>query len=213
MTTRIEKDTMGEMEVPNEALYGASTQRAVINFPISDLRFSRDFIYALGVIKKACAKANLAEGNLDQKVADAITKAADEVIAGTLDKHFVVDIYQTGSGTSSNMNSNEVIANRAIQILGGEIGDKSIVHPNDHVNMSQSSNDVIPTAIHISACKGIQDGLLPALKTLSSCLKSKSEEFNDVIKSVRPDLITSLNSSLLDFKQLDSVLRAGSNPS
>ena len=149
---RTERDSMGEMQVPDDALYGASTQRAVLNFPVSNLIFSRSFIKALGIIKASTAKANTELGLLDKEKSDAIIKAAELVISGELDKHFVVDIFQTGSGTSTNMNANEVIANRATQFLGGELGDKSVVHPNDHVNMSQSSNDVIPTAIHISTC-------------------------------------------------------------
>src|SRR5947199_5664767 len=148
---RIEKDSMGEMRVPADALYGAQTQRAVENFPISNLRFPREFIRALGLIKLAGAKANVDLGLLDRKLCAAIIKAAQEVVDGRLDEHFVLDIFQTGSGTSTNMNANEVISNRAIQILGGVAGSKKPVHPNDHVNLGQSSNDVIPTAMHISA--------------------------------------------------------------
>ena len=146
---RKEKDSMGEMEVPEDALYGASTQRAVLNFPISSLRFSERFVSALGVIKHSAAIVNSRLGDLSDDKAEAIKQAAKEVIDGKLFSQFVVDIFQTGSGTSSNMNANEVIANRAIEILGGERGDKQLLHPNDHVNMGQSSNDVIPTAIHI----------------------------------------------------------------
>src|SRR5262245_18077097 len=144
---RIERDTMGEMRVPAWALYGAQTQRAVENFPISGLRFPREFIRALGLIKVAAAKSNEGLGLLDAKLAEAITRAALEVVEGILDAHFVIDIFQTGSGTSTNMNANEVISNRAIQILGGTVGSKKPVHPNDHVNLGQSSNDVIPTAM------------------------------------------------------------------
>ena len=185
---RIEKDTMGEMEVPAEALYGASTQRAVLNFPISDLKFSSRFIQALGLIKKAAAQANTELSLLDEDKSKAIQKAAQEVIDGKLNSHFVVDIFQTGSGTSSNMNANEVIANRAIQILNGQIGDKSIIHPNDHVNMSQSSNDVIPSAIHISACLDLKESLLPALQHLKEALSKKEKEFSSIIKSGRTHL-------------------------
>ena len=149
---RIEKDSMGEMQVPGNSYYGAQTQRAVLNFPISGLRFPRPFIRAMGLIKKAAAQTNLELGSLEEGLAASITQAADEVIEGKLDEQFVVDIFQTGSGTSTNMNTNEVIANRAIEIRGGEIGNRT-VHPNDHVNMSQSSNDVIPTAIHVAALR------------------------------------------------------------
>ena len=185
---RKERDSMGEMEVPDEALYGASTQRAVLNFPISDLRFSQRFVSALGIIKCFAAKVNNALGALDDEKARAIQEAAREVIGGTLYPHFVLDIFQTGSGTSTNMNANEVIANRAIEILGGTRGDKSLVHPNDHVNMSQSSNDVIPTAIHISTNQALVEDLLPALELLASALEGKSKEFSDVIKSGRTHL-------------------------
>ncbi len=185
---RIERDSMGEMEVPENALYGASTQRAVLNFPVSDLRFSRKFIAALGLIKYSAAQANSSLGLLEQEKAKAIMQAAQEVIEGKLDEHFVVDIFQTGSGTSSNMNTNEVIANRAVEILGGERGDKSVVHPNDHVNMSQSSNDVIPTAIHISSAVAAKEVLLPGLDKLAAALEKKAEEMKDVIKSGRTHL-------------------------
>ena len=151
---RIEKDSMGEVKVPATAYYGAQTQRAVLNFPISGLRMPRPFIRAMGLIKKAAAETNLELGRLDPAVADAVIRAADEVIAGKLDDQFVVDVFQTGSGTSTNMNVNEVLANRAIEIRGGKIGSKEI-HPNDHVNSGQSSNDVIPTAIHVAALEQI----------------------------------------------------------
>ena len=146
---RIERDSMGEMEVPADALYGASTMRAVLNFPISGLGFPRSFIRALGLVKQSAAKTNLSLGLLEQKISDAIVAAAQEVIDGRLDEHFVLDVFQTGSGTSTNTNANEVIANRASQLLGGDLGSR-LVHPNDHVNMGQSSNDVIPTSIHLS---------------------------------------------------------------
>src|SRR5881398_633985 len=152
--TRIERDSMGEMRVPAAAYYGAQTARAVENFPISELRFSRSFIRGLGLIKKHAAEINAGLGLLPKNVAAAIQKAAQEVIEGKWDSQFVVDIFQTGSGTSTNMNANEVIANRAAEINGGRRGDKS-VHPNDHVNRGQSSNDVIPTAIHIAALDGV----------------------------------------------------------
>jgi fumarate hydratase class II len=185
---RTEKDSMGEMQVPEEALYGASTQRAVLNFPVSSLRFSRHFISALGCIKFAAASANKELGLIPEDKAKAIMQASEEVIDGKLDKHFVVDIFQTGSGTSTNMNANEVIANRSIQILGGKAGDKSLLHPNDHVNMCQSSNDVIPTAIHVSAYVALETGLLPALGKLKDTLSKKAKQFENTIKSGRTHL-------------------------
>lgn len=185
---RIEKDSLGEMRVPTDALWGASTQRAVENFPISDLRFPRGFIAALGMIKKAAAETNMELGLLDAEIGRAIVAAADEVIAGELDRHFVVDIFQTGSGTSTNMNANEVIANRASQLLGAEIGSKR-VHPNDHVNMGQSSNDVIPTAMQVAACVAMQEKLIPELAKLRSALAEKAELFDDIVKSGRTHLM------------------------
>jgi fumarate hydratase class II len=184
---RIEKDSMGQMEVPADALYGASTMRAVLNFPISDLRFPRTFIRALGLIKLAAARTNMALSALDEKIGNAIVEAAREVADGKLDQHFVLDIFQTGSGTSTNTNANEVIANRASQILGGDLGSR-IVHPNDHVNLGQSSNDVIPTAMHLAALIAVEEDLLPALETLQAELKKKSDEFWPVIKTGRTHL-------------------------
>src|SRR5205809_17864 len=177
---RIEKDSMGEMQVPSAAYYGAQTARAVENFPISNLRFPREFIRALGLIKKHAASTNGSAGLLPAKISKAIQKAAQEVIDGKWDGQFVIDIFQTGSGTSTNMNANEVIANRAIEILGGKRGDKS-VHPNDHVNRGQSSNDVIPTAIHLAALEGTKE-LIPALEELQQALEKKASEFKDVLK-------------------------------
>ena len=174
--------------MPADAYYGANTMRAVINFPISDLRFPRSFIRALGQIKQAAAEVNLELGLLDAEPASAIAAASQEVIDGGLDDQFVVDIFQTGSGTSTNMNVNEVISNRAIEILGGELGSRTPVHPNDHVNIGQSSNDVIPTAIHVSALKGIHDDLIPALKQLMGGLNAKAEEFMPVVKTGRTHL-------------------------
>src|SRR5438093_2362657 len=185
---RIEKDSMGEIRVPAGALYGAQTQRAVENFPISNLRFPREFIRALGLIKLAGAKANVDLGLLDRKLCAAIIKAAAEVIDGKLDRHFVLDIFQTGSGTSTNMNANEVISNRAIQILGGVVGSKKPVHPNDHVNLGQSSNDVIPTAMHISAMESIELALIPALRKLQKVLAAKAKEFDSIVKIGRTHL-------------------------
>ena len=187
MSTRIEKDSMGEMQVPTEALYGAQTARALDNFPISGVRFSRPFIHALGMIKQQAALANNALDLLDTERAEAIAKAAGEVMAGTLDDQFVLDIYQTGSGTSTNMNTNEVIANRATQLLGKQIG-SGAVHPNDHVNYGQSSNDVIPTAMHISAVMEVRQTLLPALKTLQEALGEKALSFNGITKIGRTHL-------------------------
>jgi fumarate hydratase class II len=182
---RIEKDSMGEVRVPLDALYGASTQRAVDNFPISNLRFSRGFIAALGMIKGEAARVSGEAGYVDAAFADAIGQAADEVVAGELDAHFVLDIFQTGSGTSTNTNGNEVIATRASQILGTA----HAVHPNDHVNYGQSSNDVIPTAIHIAAAVSVRSDLLPALDRLASALEAKAVEFADVVKSGRTHLM------------------------
>ncbi len=185
---RLEKDSLGEMQVPAGALWGAQTQRAVENFPISNLRFPREFIAALGAIKRAAALANQELGLLDAGLANDIVRAADEVIEGKLDGHFVLDIFQTGSGTSTNMNANEVIANRAIQLRGGPIGSKDI-HPNDHVNMGQSSNDVIPTAMQVSACSAIASDLVPALQQLHVSLLAKAEEFDGIVKSGRTHLM------------------------
>ncbi len=185
--TRIERDSMGEMEVPADAYYGASTQRAVLNFPISGEPFPRRFIRALGLVKKAAAQTNLELGLLARRRARAITAAAQEVIDGKLDQHFPIDVYQTGSGTSTNTNANEVIANRATEILGGDRGSK-LVHPNDHVNMCQSSNDVIPTAMQISAALAIDEELIPALEQLGKALEAKSREFWPIVKTGRTHL-------------------------
>jgi len=185
---RIEKDSMGEMRVPADALYGAQTQRAVENFPISNLRFPREFVRAMGLIKLAAAKANMDLGHLDRKVGEAIVNAAQEVIDGKLDSQFVLDIFQTGSGTSANMNTNEVVSNRAIQMLGGVVGSKKPVHPNDHVNMGQSSNDVIPTAMHVVALDAIERSLIPALRKLQSALEAKAKEFDSIVKIGRTHL-------------------------
>src|SRR5438552_1171752 len=179
---RIERDSMGEMRVPTDALYGAQTQRAIENFPISHLRFPREFIRALGLVKLASARANMDLGLLEKKIGNALAAAAQEVVDGKLDEQFVLDIFQTGSGTSTNMNANEVISNRAIQILGGVVGSKQPVHPNDHVNMGQSSNDVIPTAMHIAAMESIERPLISALSRLRSALTAKAQEFDSIVK-------------------------------
>lgn len=186
--TRTERDSMGEMEVPADAYYGASTQRARVNFPISELRLPRRMIRALGLIKWAAAKTNTDLGRLDPKQAEAIQQAALEVADGKLDNEFVVDIYQTGSGTSSNMNANEVIANRAAEILGAARGARDVVHPNDHVNWGQSSNDVIPTTVHLAALLSIAEVLEPGLQRLEQSLQDKSKAFWDVIKTGRTHL-------------------------
>jgi len=178
---------MGPMEVPADAYYGASTQRAVLNFPVSGLRFNRGFIRVLGLIKMTAAAVNADLGLLDAKLAGAIQAAAREVADGKLDEQFVVDIFQTGSGTSTNMNANEVMANRAAEILGGERGSK-LVHPNDHVNLGQSSNDVIPTAIHLAALEGIERRLVPALQGLQAALEAKSKELWPIVKTGRTHL-------------------------
>jgi fumarate hydratase class II len=185
---RTEKDSLGEMQVPADALWGAQTQRAVENFPISNLRFPRSFIAALGMIKKAAAATNRSLDLLDDETANAIMGSADEVIRGDLDKHFVIDIFQTGSGTSTNMNANEVIANRALQKRDGKLGGKGI-HPNDHVNAGQSSNDVIPTAMQVAACVAIRKELVPSLQVLRKSLLKKADEFDHIVKSGRTHLM------------------------
>ena len=184
---RTERDSLGEVEVPSDAYWGAQTQRAVENFPISGISFGRRFVRALGVVKKAAAAANRDLGHLDDETAAAIVDAADEVIAGDHDDQFPVDVFQTGSGTSSNMNANEVIANRAAELLGESIGDRA-VHPNDHVNYGQSSNDVIPTAMHVSALEALRTDLVPALETLRDELAVKEDEFDGVVKTGRTHL-------------------------
>src|SRR5215210_4292699 len=182
---RVERDSMGEVKVPREALFGAQTRRALDNFPISDLRFQRRFIQALGAIKLEGAVVNNELGLLDEELEEVIVEAAEEVVEGRLDNQFVLDIFQTGSGTSTNMNANEVISNRAIQILEGELGSKSPAHPNDHVNQGQSSNDVIPTAIHLAALIAIKEDLLPGLHKLREALEAKAVEFDGVVKTGR----------------------------
>src|SRR5881398_3336102 len=187
--TRTEKDSMGEMTLPADALYGASTQRAVVNFPVSGYRFSREFIRALGLIKWAAAQANRDLGLLDPERAGLIVQAAEEVVEGKLDDHFPLDIFQTGSGTSTNTNANEVITNRCAQLAGKSIGSREHVHPNDHVNMGQSSNDVIPSAIHISAAEELKNRLIPALEKLHGALEAKAKEFWHVMKIGRTHLM------------------------
>jgi len=185
---RIEKDSLGEMRVPADALWGAQTQRAHENFPISGIRFPRAFIAALGAIKKAAAATNVELGLLDASIGDAVQRAAQEVADGLHDAHFVLDIFQTGSGTSTNMNANEVIANRALQLRGGSIGSKD-VHPNDHVNAGQSSNDVIPTAMQVAAVVAIWGQLVPALERLRDALREKERAFDGIVKSGRTHMM------------------------
>ncbi|MBI4396188.1 MAG: class II fumarate hydratase, partial [Elusimicrobia bacterium] len=186
--TRLEKDSMGTKEVPADAYYGVQTLRAVENFPVSGWRLPRPFIRALALIKRAAAQVNMERGLLDEKRGRAIVQAATEAAEGTWDAHFPVDVFQTGSGTSTNMNANEVIANRAIEILGGEKGTKSPVHPNDHVNQGQSSNDVIPTALHVAALELLAREVLPALEVLRGALAEKAKEFDGILKIGRTHL-------------------------
>jgi aspartate ammonia-lyase len=187
MITRIEKDSMGEMAVPAEAYYGAQTARAVHNFPISGLKPHPAFVWATVVIKKCAAKANMSTGRLSTEIGNAIVAAADEVMAGELSDQFVVDPFQAGAGTSHNMNANEVLANRALELLGGKRGDFSTLHPNDHVNMAQSTNDVIPTAIRLASLEML-DPLLERLEELESALVAKAKEFDRILKSGRTHL-------------------------
>jgi fumarate hydratase class II len=186
---RIETDSLGQVEVPADALYGAQTKRAIDNFPVSGLRLPRRVIRALALIKKAAAEINRDTGKLDPKLAEAIITAAQEVASGKHDDQFLVDIFQTGSGTSSNMNANEVIANRAIQLLGGQVGSKTPVHPNDHVNKGQSSNDVFPTAVHIAALEAVDRDLIPSLRALEGALEGKAKAFDYVVKLGRTHLM------------------------
>jgi fumarate hydratase class II len=186
---RIESDSMGPVEVPAGALYGAQTQRAVDNFTISNLRFGRRFLQALGLVKWAAARSNQALGLLEGELAVAIQEAAEEVVRGDHDSHFPIDIFQTGSGTSTNMNVNEVIANLANRSLGFDLGAKKPVHPNDHVNLCQSSNDVIPTVTHLAALMAIDEALLPSLAHLQGALAAKAVEFDGIVKSGRTHLM------------------------
>ncbi|HMK51672.1 MAG TPA: class II fumarate hydratase [Thermodesulfobacteriota bacterium] len=185
---RIEKDSMGPVKVPKKAYYGAQTQRAIENFPVSGWRFGREFIYTLGLIKYTSAEVNSQLGLLHKRIARVIRMASQEVMKGTWDEQFVVDVFQTGSGTSTNMNANEVIANRANEILGGRKGTYRPVHPNDHVNLGQSSNDVFPSVIHITTVLLLQQRLLPALKGLHEALKGKEREFHSILKIGRTHL-------------------------
>ncbi|TCP54614.1 fumarase class II [Tumebacillus sp. BK434] len=185
---RISRDSLGEVKVPSDAYYGPQTERAKHNFPISGLRLPRRFIRAQGIIKLCAARANRDVGDLDTEIANAIISAAQEVINGDFDREFVVDVYQAGAGTSQNMNANEVIASRASELLGGGRGDTSKVHPNDHVNMAQSTNDTIHVAMNIAAMEGIYHDLLPVLKRLEAALTQKAQEFDPIVKSGRTHL-------------------------
>jgi len=188
MEWRIERDSMGEMRVPAEALYGATTQRAVENFPISGRGFPRPFLRALGLIKEACARVNEEMGQLAPEAARAIRAAAREVAEGKLDRHFPLDVFQTGSATSTNMNANEVIAHRAAQLVGKGAGSRAAIHPNDHVNRAQSSNDVIPTALHVACAEELEKRLLPALRRMQEVLERQAASFDDVLKIGRTHL-------------------------
>ena len=189
METRMETDSMGEIEVPANCYYGAQTARSLIHFDIGTETMPRELIRGMGILKKASAMVNAELGLMPEDIKDLIAKAADEVIDGELDDHFPLRVWQTGSGTQSNMNSNEVIANRGIELAGGVIGSKDPVHPNDHVNMGQSSNDTFPTAMHIAAVERIRDALIPSLTTLSESFRKKTIEFKDIIKIGRTHLM------------------------
>src|SRR2546423_64979 len=207
---RLDKDSMGEVKVPSSAYYGAETQRAVQNFPISGLRLPKEFVRAMALIKLSATRANMQLGLLDSKKGEAIVSAAKEIMEGALHDQFVVDVFQTGSGTSSNMNMNEVIANRAIELLGGKRGDRSVIHPNDHVNMCQSTNDVFPSAIHISSAEEIVRKLIPSLRVLAEALEKKAREFEGVVKAGRTHLQDAVPITLgQEFSGYASMIRHG----
>lgn len=187
-TFRIEKDTMGDMKVPSDKLWGAQTQRSLQNFKISTEKMPKALIYGLAIVKRSAAKVNMDLGHLDAKKAEAIMQAADEVLAGKHDTEFPLSVWQTGSGTQTNMNMNEVLANRASEILGGVRGEERLVHPNDDVNKAQSSNDSFPTAMHIAAVSSIKNNLIPELKNLQTTFAKKSDEFKDIVKIGRTHL-------------------------
>lgn len=212
MSFRIETDSMGEIQVPNDMYYGAQTARSLMNFKIGGDRFPREMIRALGIVKKAAALTNKELGTLSTEKADLIVKAADEVIEGKLDAHFPLVVWQTGSGTQSNMNANEVISNRAIELTGGEIGSKKPIHPNDDVNKAQSSNDTFPTAMHIAAAEQLNNKLIPMVEKLRNTLKDKADSFNDIIKIGRTHLMDAVPLTLgQEFsgyvQQLDNDLK------
>ena len=210
MGFRKEKDSMGELEVPEDRYYGAQTQRSLNNFKIGGERFQRELIRAYGILKKAAATVNESAGKLEKNLAENIRSAADEVISGKLDDHFPLVVWQTGSGTQSNMNFNEVIANRAIEMMGGELGSKDPIHPNDHVNMGQSTNDTFPTAINIAAVEASVNQLLPELKNLCDSLQNKAHEFDSIIKLGRTHLQDATPLSLgQEFSGYASALNHG----
>ena len=188
MSHRTERDSLGPIEVPSDKYYGAQTQRSLNNFKIGSHHFPREFIRAYGILKKSAATVNHRYGRLEDSIKDAIHNAVDEVISGKLDDHFPLVVWQTGSGTQTNMNFNEVISNRAIELVGGELGSKNPIHPNDHVNMSQSTNDTFPTAINIAAVESVTHNLIPSLEKLKEALDKKSKRFNDIIKVGRTHL-------------------------
>ena len=188
MQTRTESDSMGEIEVPTDRYWGAQTQRSLQNFKIGGERFPREMIWALGIVKQSVAEVNAELGALDADIAEIIIKAAQEVIDGTLDDHFPLVVWQTGSGTQTNMNVNEVISNRAIEMLGGVLGSKEPIHPNDHVNKSQSTNDAFPTAIHVAVVDRIHNHLIPSVTALRDALSAKAEAFKDIVKTGRTHL-------------------------
>lgn len=189
MENRVESDSLGEVKVPADRYWGAQTYRSLNNFKIGSHKMTRSMIWAMGVVKKSAARTNLELGKLSEEKYQAIAQACDEVIAGKLDEHFPLVVWQTGSGTQSNMNANEVIANRAIEIMGGQMGSKSPIHPNDDVNKSQSSNDTFPTFMHVAAVKDVKEKLLPELKALKDAIGSKAEQFKDIVKIGRTHLM------------------------
>ena len=207
MEFRIESDTMGEVKVPKNMYYGAQTARSLMNFKIGGERFPRELIRALGILKKAAVLANNELGMINDEKTKLISEAADEVILGKLDEHFPLVVWQTGSGTQTNMNTNEVIANRAIEIAGGELGSKNPIHPNDDVNKAQSSNDTFPTAMHIAAVEEINRRLIPMVSKLKDALKKKSEEFKDIIKIGRTHLMDAVPLTLgQEFSRIRSTI-------
>ncbi|MEC7462414.1 MAG: lyase family protein, partial [Candidatus Thermoplasmatota archaeon] len=189
MGERIERDTMGELSVPDDRYWGAQTARSLMNFDIGNDLMPREVIRAFGILKKAAARTNKDLGTIDSSLADLIISAASEVVSGDLDNHFPLSVWQTGSGTQSNMNANEVIANRAIEMAGGVLGSKTPIHPNDHVNKAQSSNDTFPTAMHISAAETIHHHVLPSVRELRDALAKKAEEWQDIVKIGRTHLM------------------------
>ena len=189
MKTRTEKDSMGEIEVPANQYWGAQTQRSLQNFEIGRERFPRELLWALGIVKQSVAQINSDLGMLDPDKAEVILQAAQEVIDGKLDDHFPLVVWQTGSGTQTNMNTNEVIANRAVEMLGGELGSKEPIHPNDHINKSQSTNDAFPTAIHVAIVDRIRNLLVPEVTALRDAFSAKAEAFSEIVKTGRTHLM------------------------